>query len=343
MEYTENYELEALKYCYQSENISCPKEIRPMTTYLILYFLLSAGIILTIGGNLIVIISISHFKQLHTPTNILILSLAVTDFLLGILLMPVTMVRTVETCWYFGDTICIVYSFFDIALCTISVIHLIFVAIDRYHAVCYPLLYPTKITISVAWSFVTVSWAVPLIYTFLIFYFKGNIKGTEEYNICPGDCIVLFSTLWGLLDTLLTFLLPCTVMLCMYIKVFLVARRHSRLIKCSREQTSSDDNKHINSQRKDGKATKTLGIVMSAFILCWSPYCFNNIFATYSDFFSTPVVVDALGWLAYFNSSFNPLIYALFYPWFQKSFKIIITCKIFNHESSLINLFPSHH
>uniref|UniRef100_A0A8C4RDP3 G-protein coupled receptors family 1 profile domain-containing protein n=1 Tax=Erpetoichthys calabaricus TaxID=27687 RepID=A0A8C4RDP3_ERPCA len=346
MEYTENYELEALKYlayCYQSENISCPKDIRSTTTYLMLYFVLSTGIVLAVGGNLIVIISISHFKQLHTPTNILILSLAITDLLLGILLMPVFMVRTVESCWYFGETICLVFSFFDIALCTISVVHLIFVAIDRYHAVCYPLIYPAKITFSVAWSFVTISWAVPLIYTFLHFYFKGKIKKEEEYNVCPVDCMILFSTLWSFLDTLFTFFLPCTVMLCMYARVFLVARRHSKFIKCSRKKTSCEDNKHLNSQRRDGKATKTLGIVMSVFILCWSPYCLYSVFSRYFNVFATPGIEDALGWLAFFNSSFNPLIYALFYPWFQKSFKIIVTCKIFNHESSLTNLITDSH
>ncbi|XP_066571134.1 trace amine-associated receptor 13c-like [Amia ocellicauda] len=309
-----------------------------------MYMFLLSGILITVCGNLVVIISISHFKQLHTPTNLLVLSMAVADFLLGLFVMPFSMVRTVETCWYFGDTFCLLHSSIDLILSTVSVFHLIFIAIDRYYAVCDPLLYTSKITMHVAWFFVTISWVAAIVYIDTLIYFEGNTEGMEGFDPCPGDCIIVFNAVWGTLDTMLTFFLPCSVMLCLYTKIFTVARRHSREISTMEDQMQSiEGKKRLAPRSKDRKATKTLSIVIGVFILCWLPYFVNSVMDPYVHSSTPPIVVDALQWLGYFNSGCNPIIYGFFYPWFQKALNLILTCEIFNPESSLISVYSGSH
>uniref|UniRef100_A0A3B1IWH1 G-protein coupled receptors family 1 profile domain-containing protein n=1 Tax=Astyanax mexicanus TaxID=7994 RepID=A0A3B1IWH1_ASTMX len=82
--YTQNF---TVQYCFPGNNASCRKQVRSDPAYIFLFIFLSCISVCTVILNLLVIISISHFKQLHTPTNLLILSLAAADLLVGILLL----------------------------------------------------------------------------------------------------------------------------------------------------------------------------------------------------------------------------------------------------------------
>ncbi|VCX39681.1 unnamed protein product [Gulo gulo] len=175
-------------------------------------------ILTTLIGNLIVIISISHFKQLHTPTNWLIHSMATVDFLLGCLVMPYSMVRSVEHGWYFGEVFCKIHTSTDIMLSSASIFHLSFISIDRYYAVCDPLRYKAKISILVIFAMIFISWSVPALFAFGMIFLELNFK---------GSCPVMFNKLWGTTLFMAGFFTPGSVMVGIYGKIFAVSRKHA--------------------------------------------------------------------------------------------------------------------
>ncbi|XP_028654776.1 trace amine-associated receptor 13c-like [Erpetoichthys calabaricus] len=332
-------ENEAVQYCYNSGNVSCIKETRSTSVSVILYVLAAVAVMLTFCGNLVVIISISHFKQLHTPTNILVLSLATADFLVGVLIMPFMVIQSIETCWYFGNEFCVIYSVFLCLLTETSIINLVIIAVDRYIAICNPLLYSSKVTVRVASVCVAIVWVLNFSYGCGIIFCGGNTEGVIGIDPCPGDCLLVLSSSWGTADLVLSFILPVSIMVTLYSKIFIVARRHARAI--SSQQSTLVDRAKL-SKKSERKAAKTLGIVVAVFILCWLPFYTCTLLNQFIDFSIPSVVSCAFLWLAYINSSLNPIIYALFYPWFQRSLKLMITFKICNSGSSIFKLLPEN-
>ncbi|XP_077667880.1 trace amine-associated receptor 4-like [Eretmochelys imbricata] len=335
-----------VQYCFDFVNNSCPRNVRSTIGLWAMYSFMVGAIVLTMGGNMLVIISIAHFKQLHSPTNFLICSRATTDFLLSFMVMPYSMIRSVESCWYFGDLFCKLHTCCDIMLCTTSIFHLCFISVDRYYAVCDPLHYVTKITVPVIGLFLLISWSVPFLLAFGLVFSELNIEGIEEYvasTNCSGFCAFIFNKLWGVLGSLIAFFFPGTVMVGIYVHIFTVARKHARQmdkIPSTIKYASAMTNKI--STKKESKATKTLSIVMGVFLFCWLPFFILTIADPFINFSTPEDLYNAFLWLGYFNSTCNPIIYGLFYCWFRKAFKMIVTGTIFRPDSSILTLFPAN-
>ncbi|XP_011356999.1 trace amine-associated receptor 9 [Pteropus medius] len=333
---------EAVELCYENVNGSCVKTPYSPGPRTILYAVLGLGAVLAVFGNLLVMIAILHFKQLHTPTNFLIASLACADFLVGVTVMPFSTVRSVESCWYFGESYCKFHTCFDTSFCFASLFHLCCISIDRYIAVTDPLTYPTKFTVSVSGICIVLSWFFSVTYSFSIFYTGANEEGIEELVValtCVGGCQAPLNQNWVLLCFLL-FFVPTVAMVFIYGKIFLVAKHQARKIEstASQAQSSSESYKERVAKR-ERKAAKTLGIAMAAFLVSWLPYIIDAVIDAYMNFITPPYVYEILVWCVYYNSAMNPLIYAFFYPWFRKAIKLIISGKVLRSDSSTINLF----
>uniref|UniRef100_G3SEY0 G-protein coupled receptors family 1 profile domain-containing protein n=1 Tax=Gorilla gorilla gorilla TaxID=9595 RepID=G3SEY0_GORGO len=334
---TSNFSQPVVQLCYEDVNGSCIKTPYSPGSRVILYTAFSFGSLLAVFGNLLVMTSVLHFKQLHSPTNFLIASLACADFLVGVTVMPFGMVRTVESCWYFGAKFGTLHSCCDVAFCYSSVLHLCFICFDRYIAVTDPLVYPTKFTVSVSGICISVSWILPLTYSVAVFYTGVNDDGLEELVSalnCVGGCQIVLSQGWVLIDFLL-FFIPTLVMIILYSKIFLIAKQQAIKI----ETTSSKVESSSESYKIRRKAAKTLGVTVLAFVISWLPYTVDILIDAFMGFLTPAYIYEICCWSAYYNSAMNPLIYALFYPWFRKAIKLILSGDVLKASSSTISLF----
>ncbi|XP_055063776.2 trace amine-associated receptor 13c-like [Misgurnus anguillicaudatus] len=309
------------QYCFPGINLSCIKTKLSTRENKIMYVFFSLLSVWTVFLNLLVIISISHFKKLHTPTNMLILSLAVADLLVGLIVMPLEAIRFIETCWYFGDTICRLFILIMGLLLSTSLSNLVLIAVDRYVAVCHPLLYPQKMTMTRTIIMIYVSWFWSSAYNISVF-----ITTSQRKYMCYGECTFMYTFAWTITDLFLFFLFPCTFIITLYLRIFYVAYQQVKVIN-----SLMRSGKHLTEgsvrRKSESKAALTLGIIVTVYLCSWIPYFILSLIPNTS---MTSVIAYFMLWMVYINSGLNPLIYAIFYPWFRTSVKHILNLsKIF--------------
>ncbi|XP_023824668.1 trace amine-associated receptor 13c-like [Salvelinus sp. IW2-2015] len=320
---------QAVQYCFPLHNSSCVKEVRSIAENILMHLFFFSVSAFTVFVNLLVIISISHFKQLHTPTNLLILSLAVADLLVGIVVIPVEAIKVIESCWYLGETMCSVFHGIVFSVIFASLYNLVIIAVDRYVAVCDPLLYISKITIGKTLTSIFLTWIFSFIYNLVILYCNGQWYRSQANKNCHGECVLIISFTWGIVDLFVSFVAPCSVIICLYMKIFKVARIQVKVMNITTRIKMSES-----------KATKTLGVVLSVFLVGWITYHVGSLTEDYRA--HSDVIITFLSWIVYIHSFLNPLIYALFYPWFKTAVRHILTLHILAPSSSLINLLPEN-
>lgn len=318
--------------CFADLNSSCKRLNQTFSETAVLNSLLASVSLVTVTLNLLVIISISHFRQLHTPSNSLLLSLAVSDLVAGLLVMPIEGLRYVEMCWWLGKLMCALAPYVSYCVLSASVGNMVLISIDRYLAICDPLLYTNKVTLKRAKIAICLCWAGSLFYNGCIL--MGHLQQPERYNSCHGECVVVIDHISGIVDVFITFFLPSTIMVVMYMRVFAAAVAQMRVIRLQNAAIAAKAAATV--KKSEWKAARTLGIVITVFLMCFCPYYYPALAG--GDTANNLSYFTVSSWIMMINSCVNPLIYALFYPWFRRSVKLIITLRVLRSDSSEIKI-----
>ncbi|OPJ87983.1 alpha-2Db adrenergic receptor-like [Patagioenas fasciata] len=309
----------------------------PAATGLILLAAL-AVLLATLVGNTLVVAAISTSRALRAPQNLFLVSLALADILVAILVLPFSLANEVMGYWYFGGLWCSLYLALDVLLCTASIGHLCAISLDRYWAVTRAARLnlrrsPGRVKgmIGTVWVAATLVALPPLL--------RAQPGGQE--------CQLSQETWYVLASCAASFFAPCLVMVAVYCRIYhLTVRRTAALLAArslhpagakgpgvgvpGRRRQSQHQSVLLCRQRlvraRERRFTVVLAVVMGAFVLCWFPFFFTySLGAVCGEgcHVSKPLF-SFFFWIGYCNSSLNPLIYTLFNRDFRAAFRRLL-------------------
>ena len=274
-------------------------------------------------GNFLVVLAVflNPNKDLRSPFNYFVANLSFADLIVGLITGPLGSVHHVleglgTENQRLKGTLHISYFI----SCTASLLSLTALALDRYIAITYPLVYRTKLNPFRAFVVSVVVWIVSILLSMLYF-----AVGYNRFRF------VFVNTAVAVTFVVLIF-------------------TNSKIFRYLRAQVSQWDNLHDSTEENlakkqaikwEKKITKTLVIVLLLFLACYLPSCiciYIINFCTNCDCVFIHWVRDIQFVLVMANSGVNPFVYAWRLENFRKAFKSILTCRAFLKRLRSISL-----
>ncbi|KAL3043103.1 hypothetical protein OYC64_020923 [Pagothenia borchgrevinki] len=310
---------------------------------------LGSFILFAIVGNILVILAVVCNRNLRTPTNYFIINLALADLLLGSTVLPVSASLEILDHWVFGRVFCDVWAALDVLCCSASILSLCLISIDRFVGVSRPLQYRCIVTETRALLGMLGVWILAAVIS------VGPLFGWKQPPAQDSSvCLITEEPFYALFSSLGSFYFPLFIILFMYFRVYVVAKRTTRNLEAGVMQERQAGSQELTlrihcrnqnqSQNQDPgrsalslklmkfsrekKAAKTLGVVVGMFVLCWLPFFLALPLGSFISSLRPPeTFFKVIFWLGYFNSCLNPIIYPCYSREFKQAFIRILRCR----------------
>ncbi|KAF7224664.1 muscarinic acetylcholine receptor M2 [Nothobranchius furzeri] len=213
--------------------------VSPYTTVEIVLIILVAGSLslITVIGNILVMLSIKVNRNLQTVNNYFLFSLACADLIIGICSMNLYTVYIVIGYWPLGAVVCDLWLAVDYVVSNASVMNLLIISFDRFFCVTKPLSYPARRSTKMAGLMIAAAWVLSFILWAPAILFWQFVVGKR--TVPPDECYIQFfsnpAVTFG--TAIAAFYLPVAIMIYLYWRISKASR--SRMRKDSRKTSGT--------------------------------------------------------------------------------------------------------
>ncbi|XP_014211867.1 tachykinin-like peptides receptor 99D [Copidosoma floridanum] len=298
----------------------------PLWRQLFWTFLFAIMIIVSTGGNLIVIWIVLTHKRMRTVTNYFLVNLSVADTMVSTLNVIFNYVYMLNSHWPFGNVYCKVSQYIAVISISASVFTLMAISIDRYVAIVNPLKprMGKRMTLCVVIAIWVVSALISLPMLFFYETATQNFTNGEIRIVCyqawpdqnPEDGHSVEEYWYNVVFMILTYFMPITAMSWTYFRIARELWGSQSIGEATQRQQENIRNKR--------RVVKMMIVVVLIFTVCWLPFhayfIVTSILPEVTDKAYIQEVYLGIYWLAMSNSMYNPIIYCWMNSRFRQGF-----------------------
>ncbi|XP_041034386.1 tyramine receptor Ser-2-like [Carcharodon carcharias] len=321
-------------------------------TQAILYLLI---LIIALPLNTLVLVLLYKCRPLRSIPNMFVVSLALADFLIALLGLPVIVIATIAQSWPLGGTMCQTSGFLTFSLRNVSILSVAGIAVDRYYVIVRPFI--LTITRDKAKKMIVFLWWSGLLCGI------PPLFGLGLYKFSPTRCLCDYSwsdggssLAYGIYLFIWIYVTSLLLVTISYYFIYQVTRDHMkhkaqrftsnlspeqegssiptelksfRLLQASLSRkwasfisSNSTFNLNASNVAMESKTARTIVAVITSCLVTWVPYFILNFHPGSLSDSKVPRMLDFLAtWLSFVNCALNPVLYALLNQQFRRCFK----------------------
>ncbi|XP_071527174.1 thyrotropin-releasing hormone receptor-like [Panulirus ornatus] len=308
------------------------------------------GIIFVIGviGNVMVVIVVAKNKNMTTPTNCYLVSLAIADCAVLIAAVPQEIVSyyLIGNHWIWGHVGCAIMIFLQHLGINASSLSLTAFTVERYIAICHPMKAQTVCTVERAKKITLLVWVFAVCYCSPWLYLTTVIPLSYAVDYPTQECTFKLSRdqyfLYYFLDIIVFYVVPLLLSCVLYTLI-------ARILFTSQVPKNPTVNGHHDKKRANSprvQVVKMLAVVVAIFATLWLPYrtllVYNSLLAmfgydTYKDLWYLLFAKTCI----FINSAINPILYNALSVKFRRAFKRMLSCGKPRQEQWAMTMFYS--
>ncbi|XP_070697516.1 opsin-3 [Pempheris klunzingeri] len=306
---------------------SAEQYIFAVGTYKLLAFTIGTIGVFGFCNNVVVIILYCKFKRLRTPTNLLLVNISLSDFLVSVIGINFTFVSCVKGGWTWSQATCVWDGFSNSLFGIVSIMTLAALAYERYIRV----VHAQVVDFPWAWRAIGHIWLYSLAWT------GAPLLGWNRYTLeihrlgCSLD--------WASKDPndasfILFFLLAC-----FFVPVGVMIYCYGNILYTVQMLRSIQDLQTvqiIKILRYEKKVAVMFFLMISCFLMCWTPYAVVSMMEAFGrKSMVSPTAAIIPSFFAKSSTAYNPLIYVFMSRKFRRCLLQLLCSRLFSRLSWL--------